>query len=65
MSTSVDKFGYFSVDLKRRVKTTEGLFIDEDGNLNAQNKLIKNGTKLKRPFQNRMMDFRNMLGVMH
>jgi len=25
--------------------STEGLFIDEDGNLNAQNKRIKNGTK--------------------
>jgi len=48
---SVDKFGHFSVDkkrlknIKRRVKSTEGLFIDEDGNLNAQNKRIKNGTK--------------------
>jgi len=48
---SVEKFGHFSVDkersenLKRRVKSSEGLFIDEDGNLNAQNKRIKNGTK--------------------
>jgi len=48
---SVDKFGHFSVDkersenLKRRVNSTEGLFIDEDGNLNAQNKRIKNGSK--------------------
>jgi len=47
----VDKFRHFSVDkewseiLKRHVKSTEGLFIDEDGNLNAQNKRIKNGTK--------------------
>jgi len=31
--------------LKRRVKSTEELFIDEDGNLIAQNKRIKNGTK--------------------
>jgi len=37
----VDKFGHFSVDkersenLKRRAKSTEVLFIDEDGNLNA------------------------------
>jgi len=48
---AVDKFGHFSVDkersenLKRRVKSTEGLFINKDGNLNAQNKRIKNGTK--------------------
>jgi len=48
---SVDKFGHFSVDkersenLKWRVNFTEGLFIDEDGNLNAQNKRIKNGSK--------------------
>jgi len=41
---SVDKFGHFSVDkersehLKRRLNSTEGLFIDEDGNVNAQNK---------------------------
>jgi len=34
---SVDKLGHFSVDkersenLKRRVNSTEGLFIDEDG----------------------------------
>jgi len=27
------------------IRPTEGLFIDEDGNLNAQNKRIKNGTK--------------------
>jgi len=31
--------------LKRRVKSTEELFIDEDGYLIAQNKRIKNGTK--------------------
>jgi len=43
---SVDKFGHFSVDkewsenLKRRVNSTVGLFIDKDGNLNAQNKRI-------------------------
>jgi len=48
---SVDKFGHFSDDrersenLKRRVNSTEGLFIDEDGNFNAQNKRIKNGSK--------------------
>jgi len=48
---SVDKFGHFSVDkersenLKRRVNSTERLFIDEDGNLNAQNQRIKNGSK--------------------
>jgi len=48
---SVDKFGHFSVDkkrsenLKRRVNSTEGLFIDEDGNLNAQSKRIKNGSR--------------------
>jgi len=48
---SFDKFGLFSVDkersenLKRRVHSTEGSFIDEDGNLNAQNKRIKNGSK--------------------
>jgi len=48
---SVDKFGHFSVDkerpenLKRRFNSTEGLFIDEDGNLNVQNKRIKNGSK--------------------
>jgi len=48
---SVDKFGHFSVDkewsenLKRRVNSTVGLFIDKDGNLNAQNKRIKNGSK--------------------
>jgi len=48
---SVDKFEHFSVDkersenLKRRVNSTEGLFIDEEGNLNAQNKRIKNGSK--------------------
>jgi len=47
---SVDQFGHFSVDkersenLKRRIKSTEGFFIDKDGNLNAQNKRIKNGT---------------------
>jgi len=48
---SVDKCGHFSVDkersenLNRRVnwRVTEGLFIDEDGYLNAQNKRIKNG----------------------
>jgi len=42
---SVDKFGHFSVDKTRSenskdVKSTEGLFIDEDGNLSAQNKRI-------------------------
>jgi len=48
---SVDKFGHFSVDkersenLKRHVNSTERLFIDEDANLNAQNKRIKNGSK--------------------
>jgi len=48
---SVDKFGHFSVDkersenLKIRVNSTEGLFIDEDGNLNAQSKRIKNGSR--------------------
>jgi len=48
---SVGKFGHFSVDkersenLKSRVKSTEGLFVDEDGNLNAQNKRIKNESK--------------------
>jgi len=48
---SVHKLGHFSVDkewsenLKRRVKSTEVLFIDEDGNLNAQNKRNKNGSK--------------------
>jgi len=48
---SVEKFGHFSVDkersenLKRRVNSTEGLFIDKDGNLNAQDKHIKNGSK--------------------
>jgi len=47
---SVDKIGHFSFDnersenLKKRVKSTEGIFIDEDGNLNAQNKRIKNKT---------------------
>jgi len=45
-----DKFVNLSVDKertenwKRRVKSTEGLFNDEDGNLNAQNKRIKIGT---------------------
>jgi len=34
-----------SENLKRRVNSTEGLFIDEDGNLNAQSNRIKNGTK--------------------
>jgi len=48
---SVDKFGHFSVykerseNLKRRVSSSKELFIDEDGNLNAQNKRIKNGSK--------------------
>jgi len=48
---SVDKFGHFSVEkersenLKRRVNSTKGLFIDEDGHLNAQNIRIKNGSK--------------------
>jgi len=48
---SVDKFEHLSVDkerpenLKRRVNSTEGLFIDEDCNLNAQNKRIQNGSK--------------------
>jgi len=48
---SVDKLGHFSVDkersenLKRLVNSTEALFIDEDGNLNAQNKRIKNACK--------------------
>jgi len=51
----VDKFGHFSVDkersenLKRRVNSTEGLFIDVDCNLNAQNKRIKN---LSKPLNN-------------
>jgi len=44
-------FGHFSVDKersenwKRRVKSIVELFIDGDGNINAQNKRIKNGTK--------------------
>jgi len=47
----VDKFVHFSVDkersenLKRRVNSAEGLFIDEEGNLNAQNNRIKKGSK--------------------
>jgi len=48
---SVDQFGHLSVvkerseNVKRRGKYTEGLFIDEDAKLNAQNECIKNGSK--------------------